>query len=273
MKNTITKEMILSGISAGVVKLIDSPHDSEPACQIGDHWFYYAGSEGNGVTSAEYIAKVPLDEIANEIVGALEGIRDDLDGTDEYGYYEAILREAGITEAGRGPARTYEAELHYGYQRSLIDYETYHAFVLTDPDAAPNYETVEKRLSEILYTSPEDDNFGYNCMNIKIPDSIVHRIQNDVLNEIMASRGGDKEKAYELFKLWWMLKHHYTLSDLVRELTDLQYEDPEDSDRISTPISDIFREWEADTGFGGEIWPCFDEFMDAEYHEAVKEED
>lgn len=273
MKNIITKEMILSGISTGVVKLIDSPHDSEPACQIGDHWFYYAGSEGVGLTSAEYTANVPLDEIASEIVGALEGIRDDLDGANEYGYYEAILRETGITEARRRPAKKYEAELHYGYQRSHDTYETYHAFELTDPDLAPNYDAVEKKLADLLDTTTEDDDFDCNRMSVKIPDSIVYRIQNDFINDIMASCGRDKEKAHEFFKLWWMLKHGYTLSDLVRELSEFQYEDPEDSDRISTPVSDIFRDWEADTGFGGEIWPCLAEFLDCEYREAVKEGD
>lgn len=129
----ITKEMILTGISAGVVELVDSPHDREPACKIGEHWLYYAGSEGVGLTSAEYTANVPLDEIAREIVGALNGIRDDLDGADEYGYYEAILREAGIVETGRRPAKSYFTELHYGYQRSHDTYETYHSFELTDP--------------------------------------------------------------------------------------------------------------------------------------------
>lgn len=94
----ITEKMILAGIAAGVVKLIDSPNDNEPACQIGDHWLYYAGSEGAGLTSTEYVANVPIEDIAAEIVEALEGIRDDLDGEDEYGYYEAVLREAGITE-------------------------------------------------------------------------------------------------------------------------------------------------------------------------------
>lgn len=92
----ITKEMILVGISTGVVKLIDSPNDGEPACQIGENWFYYAGSEGAGLSSEEYTASVPLDDIAGEIVRALEGIRDDLDGADEYSYYEAVLNEAGI---------------------------------------------------------------------------------------------------------------------------------------------------------------------------------
>lgn len=169
--------------------------------------------------------------------------------------------------------KTYEAELHYGYQNSRETYDTYHAFELTDPYSATDDDAVEKKLAGLLDTTPEDDDFDCKSMNVRIPDSIVYRIQNDFINEVMASCGCDKEKAHDFFKLWWMLKHGYTLSDLVRELTELQHEDPEDSDRISTPVSDIFREWEADTGFGGEIWPCLAEFLDCEYREAVREED
>lgn len=266
----ITKEMILTGISAGVVKLIDSPHDLEPACKIGEHWFYYAGTEGSGLTSAVYTANVPQDEIASEIVSALEGIRDGLEGTDEYGYYEAILREAGITESACRPVKRYEAELHYGWQRSHDTYETYHAFELTDPEIPADYDELGEILADLLDTTPDDEDFDCNSMNVNIPASLVRRIQNDFINEIMASCGGDKEKAHEFFKLWWMLTHGYTLSDLIRELKEFQYADPEDSDRISTPVSDIFQEWEADAGFGGEIWPCLSEFLDCEYREVEK---
>ena len=94
----ITKEMILAGISAGVVKLVDSPYGNEPSCRIGEHWFYYAESGAEGMSSAEYVARTPLDRIAVRITGALEGIRDDLDGADEYCYYEAVLNEAGVPD-------------------------------------------------------------------------------------------------------------------------------------------------------------------------------
>lgn len=70
------------------------------------------------------------------------------------------------------------------------------------------------------------------------------------------------EHSYQSFKLRWMLDHGYTLSDLMRELQEFQYSDPEDSDRISTPVTELFEEWEQDRGFGGEIWPC-----EAEYEE------
>lgn len=65
---------------------------------------------------------------------------------------------------------------------------------------------------------------------------------------------------YEKFQLKWMIDHGHSLRELMEELQSLQYEDPEDSDRISTPITELFQEFEADTGFGSEIWPCEEEY-------------
>ena len=69
---------------------------------------------------------------------------------------------------------------------------------------------------------------------------------------------------YQKYQLQWMLDHGYSLQDLMRELTEFQYDDPEDSDRISTPISELFNEWEFDRGFGSEIWACEGEWREAE---------
>lgn len=93
----VTEEMIRKGLDTGIVKLIDSPNDGEPACQIGDHWFYYAGVEGEGLTSAEYVEQVPMESVVKEIMSALDGIRDELDAA-EYAYYESILSEARLDQ-------------------------------------------------------------------------------------------------------------------------------------------------------------------------------
>lgn len=69
---------------------------------------------------------------------------------------------------------------------------------------------------------------------------------------------------YEKFQLQWMIDHGHSLRELMEELQSLQYDDPEDSDRISTPITELFAEWEADRGFGSEIWPCEEEYEDCE---------
>ena len=63
-------------------------------------------------------------------------------------------------------------------------------------------------------------------------------------------------ETYEEYQLRWMAEHRHSLNMLMRELEEMQYEDPEDSDRISTPVTELFNEWEQDRGFGGEIWAC-----------------
>lgn len=69
---------------------------------------------------------------------------------------------------------------------------------------------------------------------------------------------------YEKYQLQWMLDHDYSLSDLVQGLMELQYDDPEDSDRISQPITELFKEWVADVGFAGTIWPCEAEWREGD---------
>lgn len=65
--------------------------------------------------------------------------------------------------------------------------------------------------------------------------------------------------AYERFKLQWMLDHGFTLRDLVEELEKSRAEAPE------LPLTEIFADWEFDSGFSSQIWPCFEEFLDCEY--------
>ena len=69
---------------------------------------------------------------------------------------------------------------------------------------------------------------------------------------------------YQRYQLQWMIDHGYSLDDLIQELTSVQYDDPEDSDRISTPISELYGDWVMDVGFGSEIWVCEDEWREGE---------
>ena len=47
------------------------------------------------------------------------------------------------------------------------------------------------------------------------------------------------------------------------ELEKLREESPDMS------LPDIFADWEFGYGFGSEIWPCFEEFLDCEYKERM----
>lgn len=69
---------------------------------------------------------------------------------------------------------------------------------------------------------------------------------------------------YEKYQLQWMISHGYSLQALIAELKEIQLGDPEDEDRISTPVSKLFDEWVADVGFGSEIWACEAEWRECE---------
>lgn len=76
------------------------------------------------------------------------------------------------------------------------------------------------------------------------------------------------KKAYEDFKLEWMIRHCYTLENLIGELQKLKEEsDPDMS------LEALFADWEFGYGFGSEIWPCYEEFLECEYKEVIKNEE
>ena len=82
---------------------------------------------------------------------------------------------------------------------------------------------------------------------------------------------GSPEKAFEIYRLWWLIEHGFSLSDLIEALGRLQYNDPEDSNRITTPIRELFEEWESDIGFGGgSLWHCYREFLGYEYQKVAR---
>lgn len=70
--------------------------------------------------------------------------------------------------------------------------------------------------------------------------------------------GQDQLRAeYEKFKLQWMLDHGHTLESLVSSLA-ASLEDSEE------PLVETYNTWEREVGFGGEIYPCFEEWLDNE---------
>lgn len=66
-------------------------------------------------------------------------------------------------------------------------------------------------------------------------------------------------KAYERYKLKWMLGHGHTLDELMKEL-DKQMDKPGVS-RAESP-SMALDQFKRDGGFSGELWPCEAEFRD-----------
>lgn len=70
------------------------------------------------------------------------------------------------------------------------------------------------------------------------------------------------ETLYEAYRVQWMLTHGFGLSSLLNELDDLV---KENEDANITPKM-AFQEFE-DIGFNGQLWVCFDEFMQNEYQD------
>lgn len=67
--------------------------------------------------------------------------------------------------------------------------------------------------------------------------------------------------AYRKYQLDWMSSHGYGIGHIINELEKVQKENGESS------IGDIYDEWEAERGFGSELWACYSEFLDSEYQD------
>lgn len=58
-----------------------------------------------------------------------------------------------------------------------------------------------------------------------------------------------------------MLNHGYNLKDLMGYMTELA-QDAEDS---LEKLPELYSDWQKNAGFGGALWPCYEEFCDVEY--------
>lgn len=67
--------------------------------------------------------------------------------------------------------------------------------------------------------------------------------------------------AYEKYRLDWMKRHNHTITELIRALDQMQSDLPEES------VSDLFDNFDNNYGFDGELWACFDEFMETEFRD------
>ncbi len=70
-----------------------------------------------------------------------------------------------------------------------------------------------------------------------------------------------RRMAFEKFKLFWCMKHGIDLDEILSEYEAYRSE----IEDLALP-KDFLEELEG-TGFRGELWPCYDEFLDTEYQE------
>ena len=89
----ITKRMIQDGIRANLVEFVADPNmGGGTVCKIGSSWFYFGGLTGEELSPRQYLARIPKEDIIQEIFETLEEFREDEELRDEYDYYEAVLR-------------------------------------------------------------------------------------------------------------------------------------------------------------------------------------
>ena len=77
---------IVNGLWDGTVRLISNPNDNCIACEIGEYWFYFIGSEDENLKPEEVKTNYDVFTVAQMILNAIVDLDDD-----EYTYYCDIL--------------------------------------------------------------------------------------------------------------------------------------------------------------------------------------
>lgn len=83
--------MIFEGLCDGTVKIISNLNDGCIACQIGEFWFYFIGSEDENLTSDEVYESYTKEELTEMIYSTLQDMKKN--EFDEVEYYKAFLEE------------------------------------------------------------------------------------------------------------------------------------------------------------------------------------
>lgn len=88
------KEMILKGLCDGTVKIISNPNDNCIACQIGEFWFYFIGSEDEHLTPDTVYESYTKEQLTEMISSTLQDM--EKNEFDEVEYYKSFLEEKYI---------------------------------------------------------------------------------------------------------------------------------------------------------------------------------
>lgn len=134
-----------------------------------------------------------------------------------------------------------------------------------------------------LHYSPDGKEFSLdNCALSDLPEYEDCKAGELEIKEIIengnmgVSIGGGSmgyvpllEKAWERYRLDWMISHGCTVSGLIKRLQNQWNEyEADDVAKTKTSIMDIFSDWEADIGFEqGAIWACKEEFEENEFRD------
>lgn len=63
-----------------------------------------------------------------------------------------------------------------------------------------------------------------------------------------------------MYQLKWMINHNHSIDELISELDICQADWADGNEKIS----DIYKAWVNEIGFGSEIWACEQEWLDCE---------
>lgn len=128
---------------------------------------------------------------------------------------------------------------------------------------------LEKEAAEDIEEAINED-YGYSYLDIHIERANIYQRQRAVLEWVLNENNNIKEfrwedfnmisrLCYELYKVDWKHSHMITVE---REMDSIKnyYEDLVDDDTEYT-YNDYLKEF----GYDGELYVCYEEFLDAEY--------
>lgn len=123
--NMTFKEMIFRGICDATVKIISNPNDNCIACQIGDFWFYFIGSEDETLSPNEVYESYTKEELTEMIYSTLLEMENGEFHT-EIEYYKAFLEEKYGSEKREPNDMNVilwnELKKHRGHKVNIISY-------------------------------------------------------------------------------------------------------------------------------------------------------
>lgn len=79
-----------------------------------------------------------------------------------------------------------------------------------------------------------------------------------------------KMACYEAYKLDWMISHGFTLQDYLKQVSEIEEVDRANDTYPEGSTYDYLESANCDfeqTGFNGECWACFDEFLNTEFED------
>lgn len=81
------------GFNIGIVQFVSCPDGfDDVVCKIGDGWFYFAGTDGEGLTPTEYLYEVGIENALSQAYDYLVDGLEEVD-SEEVAYYKAFLME------------------------------------------------------------------------------------------------------------------------------------------------------------------------------------